>query len=292
MELAAVEIDNSMVGTLHPYYDKDTIDIMLAQESQYIPGLVLSEAADDHINVRNRRILIEWVREVSEDILGDRSLFLTTLNYIDRFLALVPATTKSQLQLLGAVCLLIAAKTKTSHRLEASWLATMTEATVRDQDILAWELLVLGLLRWDMLSVIATDYTYHVLNRLRPLLVMYLKHRTGKVIECELGDGTGHNRAGILGAIQVHADTMMADCVVEKQFINLKPSVVAAVCIAAVVLGLFRSRNLDADRQSPYYRKLLAQLNQILAADVDVIEQYVSFGEIQSCLQRMPRLHL
>lgn len=57
------------------------------------------------------------------------------MNYLDRFLAVVP-TKKCNLQLLGAVCMFLASKLKETRPLTAEKLCIYTDNSIRPQELL------------------------------------------------------------------------------------------------------------------------------------------------------------
>lgn len=57
------------------------------------------------------------------------------MNYLDRFLAVVP-TRKCHLQLLGAVCMFLASKLKDTSPLTAEKLCIYTDNSIRPQELL------------------------------------------------------------------------------------------------------------------------------------------------------------
>ncbi|KAL1478302.1 hypothetical protein MTO96_035125 [Rhipicephalus appendiculatus] len=72
--------------------------------------------------------------EVCEDQGCEDSVFPTAMNLFDRYLSVAVAR-KSQLQLLGCVCLLLATKLRQTRALPVDVLAYFTEDSVTVQDI-------------------------------------------------------------------------------------------------------------------------------------------------------------
>ncbi|KAL1441870.1 hypothetical protein MTO96_008189 [Rhipicephalus appendiculatus] len=87
------------------------------------------------------------------------------MNLFDRYLSVAVAR-KSQLQLLGCVCLLLATKLRQTRALPVDVLAYFTEDSVTVQDIQACELQVLDRLKWDVASVVANDFVDHLVTML------------------------------------------------------------------------------------------------------------------------------
>merc|ERR1711953_1574378 len=92
-------------------------------------------------------------------------VFCLAINLMDRFLAKCRIQ-KSQLQLVGAVCLFLASKFKETSPLTSDKLAMYTDFSASPEDIKEWELLVLYKLKWDLCASTGLDYLDHILPRL------------------------------------------------------------------------------------------------------------------------------
>ncbi|KAF8796034.1 Voltage-dependent calcium channel type A like protein [Argiope bruennichi] len=121
--------------------------------------------AQEEVQPFMRRTLTKWMMEVCEEQGTEDIIFPLAVSYVDRFLSCVRIR-KTQLQLLGAVCLLIASKLRQCRSLTVDALIYYTDYSVTTRDITTWELLVLSSLKWDMASVIASDFVDPLLARL------------------------------------------------------------------------------------------------------------------------------
>jgi len=62
------------------------------------------------LDVENRTILVNWLNEIIKEFSLNSETFFYAVNLMDRYLALTPNFTKSNYQLLGAVCIWSASK--------------------------------------------------------------------------------------------------------------------------------------------------------------------------------------
>merc|ERR1719336_3373435 len=106
--------------------------------------------------------------EVCEEEASEPQIFCLAINYLDRFLAACNIR-RNQLQLLGAVCLLVSWKVRAHKIISAQKLIQFTDYTVTLEDLLEWEFLLLSKLDWDLSAVIAPDFVEHILQRLLKL---------------------------------------------------------------------------------------------------------------------------
>lgn len=134
------------------------------------------------------------------------------MNYLDRFLAGVP-TPKTHLQLLGAVCMFLASKLKETIPLTAEKLCIYTDNSVKPQELLEWELVVLGKLKWNLAAVTPHDFIEHILRKLP-------------------------QQKEKLSLIRKHAQTFIALCATDFKFAMYPPSMIATGSVGAAICGL------------------------------------------------------
>ncbi|KAJ2487399.1 B-type cyclin [Coemansia sp. RSA 2050] len=148
-EINAFEADvNAIDTTLVPEFSDDIFGYMRDLEQRLMPNPRYMELQPS-LTWSTRTILIEWVVQVHErfDLLPE-SLYLT-VNFIDRFLS-TKEITISKLQLVGAVCLLLATKYEEIHVPSVKDMEYMVEGNYKVPEILAAERFVLRMLGFDL----------------------------------------------------------------------------------------------------------------------------------------------
>merc|ERR1711953_1380445 len=115
-----------------------------------------------------RREVANWMLELCEEEGSSPQVFCLAINYLDRFLSACKIA-RTQLQLLGAVCVLVSGKVRGHSPITAHRLREYTDFTVSLTDLLEWEFLLLSKLDWDLSAVIAPDFVEHILQRLLKL---------------------------------------------------------------------------------------------------------------------------
>ncbi|KAJ2878999.1 B-type cyclin [Coemansia aciculifera] len=148
-EINEFEADvNPIDTTLVPEFSDDIFGYMRDVEQRLMPNpryMALQPA----LTWSTRSILIEWVVQVHErfDLLPE-SLYLA-VNFIDRFLS-IKEIAISKLQLVGAVCLLLATKYEEIHVPSVKDIEYMVEGNYKVPEILAAERFVLRMLNFDL----------------------------------------------------------------------------------------------------------------------------------------------
>lgn len=103
-------------------------------------------ACQSDLSERMRGVLVDWLVEVHWKFkLYPETLFLT-VNLLDRFLSVKPNIPRSQLQLVGVTCLLIAAKYEDIYAPEIKDIVHICDKTYKKDEILSMEVLILNTL--------------------------------------------------------------------------------------------------------------------------------------------------
>ncbi|XP_048372218.1 G1/S-specific cyclin-D2 isoform X2 [Sphaerodactylus townsendi] len=188
---------------------------LLAVEERYLPRCSYFKCVQRDIQFTSLRedvYVFPFPLQVCEEQKCEEEVFPLAMNYLDRFLAVVP-TRKCHLQLLGAVCMFLASKLKETIPLTAEKLCIYTDNSIRPQELLDWELVVLGKLKWNLAAITPHDFIEHILRKLpfpRDKLLL----------------------------IQKHAQTFIALCATDFNFAMYPPSMIATGSVGAAVCGL------------------------------------------------------
>ncbi|KAF3831786.1 hypothetical protein GH733_000598 [Mirounga leonina] len=164
MQLLCCEVDLVLRATpdANLLYNDRVLQNLLTIEDSYF------KCVQKDIQPYMRRMVATWMLEVCKEQKCEEEVFPLAMNYLDRFVAGVP-TPKSNLQLLGAVCMFLAFKLKETIPLTAGKLCIYTDNSIKPQELLKWELVVLGKLKWNLAAVTPHDFIQHILRKLPQL---------------------------------------------------------------------------------------------------------------------------
>uniref|UniRef100_A0AAQ4QX58 Cyclin D2, a n=1 Tax=Gasterosteus aculeatus aculeatus TaxID=481459 RepID=A0AAQ4QX58_GASAC len=166
MELLCLEMDTIRARPdPNLLCDDRVLQSLLTIEERFLPQYSYFKSVQKDIQPFMRRMVATWMLEVCEEEKCEEEVFPLAMNYLDRFLAVVP-TKKCNLQLLGAVCMFLASKLKETRPLTAEKLCIYTDNSIRPQELLEWELVVLGKLKWNLAAVTPNDFIEHIVRRL------------------------------------------------------------------------------------------------------------------------------
>ncbi|XP_048864452.1 G1/S-specific cyclin-D2-like [Brienomyrus brachyistius] len=244
MELLCLEVDNIIRASPDPnlLYDDRVLQSLLTIEEKFIPQYSYFKCVQRDIQPYMRRMVATWMLEVCEEQKCEEEVFPLAMNYLDRYLS-VQATRKCHLQLLGAVCMFLASKLKETRPLTAEKLCIYTDNSIKTQELLEWELVVLGKLKWNLAAVTPNDFIEHIVRKL-PL------------------------PKDKLALVRKHAQTFIALCATEFNFALYPPSMIATGSVAAAICGL----QLDSVDQALRGDNLTDQLAKITNTEVDCLK--------------------
>ncbi|XP_059843468.1 G1/S-specific cyclin-D2a isoform X1 [Hypanus sabinus] len=243
MELLCCEVDSVRRALPDPHLlnDERVLHNLLVLEERYQPAGSYFKCVQQDIKPFMRRMVATWMLEVCEEQKCEEEVFPLAMNYLDRFLSIVQ-TTKCHLQLLGAVCMFLASKFKETIPLTAEKLCIYTENSITPCELLEWELVVLGKLKWNLAAVTPPDFIEHILHRLT-----LPKDK--------------------LPLIRKDAHTFIALCATDFKFAMYPPSMIATGSVGAAICGL----QLDIGYCSLFNDNLTKLLAKITHTDVDCL---------------------
>ena len=205
--------------------DPRVVAVMLGQEESR--SVDYFSTVQPELRPHMRRIVTDWMLEVCEDQEAGTEVFLLAVHYLDTFLS---STTirKSQFQLAAATCLLIASKFNAVVPISADQLVLYTDYSITKEELVAWELMVLGALHWEMSAPTSHTFLHQLVARLRNLNML----TTTQVSKLER-----------------HARTLATLAATEHAFLLTRPSVVAGGALIAAYRGLHLGGNPEMVQQ-------------------------------------------
>ncbi|KAG8180891.1 hypothetical protein JTE90_018390 [Oedothorax gibbosus] len=242
MDLYCCETENITRAYEDPVLNEDSrvFDNLLVIEDRYVLSSNYFKCVQNDLKPYMRTVVAEWMQEVCEEERCQDEVFPLAVNLLDRFLLIVRVN-KSQLQLLGAVCLFLASKLRQSRPLTAERLCLYSDHSISVSQLINWELLVLNALKWDLSAITPFDFVGHILKR--------------------LGITKGED------LIRRHAHTFIGLCTTDMKFSMYPPSMVAAASIGAAIQGL--AARLEPKWASP--EELLFRLHEIMGIEIDCL---------------------
>ena len=151
----------AVAATADPVLIEDRVlSVMLGQEE--MRKVDYFSTVQPELRPHMRRIVTDWMLEVCEDQEAGTEVFLLAVHYLDTFLS---STTirKSQFQLAGATCLLLASKFSSVVPISADQLVLYTDYSITTEELVSWELLLLQSLRWQLSIVTSYALASHIL---------------------------------------------------------------------------------------------------------------------------------
>lgn len=113
----------------HMVTDPRVMDNMLLLEKTTVPHCDYFATVQTDIRPFMRKLVTIWMLELCDEQRVEEQVFPLAINFMDRFLC-VCNISRQQLQLLGATCLLVAAKIRQCHSLPVDLLCAYTDCTI------------------------------------------------------------------------------------------------------------------------------------------------------------------
>ena len=194
--------------------DPRVVAVMLGQEESR--RVDYFSTVQPELRPHMRRIVTDWMLEVCEDQEAGTEVFLLAVHYLDTFLSSTPIR-KSQFQLAAATCLLLASKFSSVVPISADQLVLYTDYSITKEELVAWELMVLGALHWELSAPTSHTFLHQLVARLRNLNMFH---------------------ASQVSKLERHARTLATLAATEHAFLLTRPSVVAGGALIAAYRGL------------------------------------------------------
>jgi len=147
--------------------DSRVLQNLLQNEHRFSPSVpdFMTNVQRGQITAEHRKLVADWMLGIVHEKQSQPEVFCVAINLMDRFLCTCQIR-KSQLQLLGAVCVLVASKIREPRPIPGSDLIRYTDDSITPDELKEWELLVLYKLHWELSSITPIDYLDQALPRL------------------------------------------------------------------------------------------------------------------------------
>ena len=187
-----------------------------------------------------RKMLATWMLDVCKNQSREEDVFVVAMNILDRFLS-VQQIGKRHLQLLGTVCMFIAAKLRSAIQFSAQTLVIYTANSITIEELLNWEQFVLHKLKWDICAVTPNDFLPHLLNKFDLIDNQVIRQSQG---------------------------TFIALCATDFRFSMIPSSMIASACFFASLKSL---KTLTKQRGL----EVLEAINLMTGIDVECLKEVI-----------------
>ncbi|KAK9744990.1 Cyclin, N-terminal domain [Popillia japonica] len=228
--------------------DKKVLENLLEEEET---SQVTFCDIQNEITIDMRKIVMIWMKEVTEEQKCQLEVFLLAVNYMNRFLNICQVR-RNQLQLLGTACLLIASKLRESTPLTAKLLIFYTDNSITLCELLQFEQLILSKLKWNIAIVTPLDFLQHLV----------LKISIVGTLRCTVAE------------VDERAKALISYCACEYVFWKIPPSLIAASCIASALLAQVRRTSYNSRQLFNLFGEI-CKLTHIEMDSLQIHQKYV-----------------
>ncbi|XP_029639855.1 G1/S-specific cyclin-D2 isoform X2 [Octopus sinensis] len=231
--------------------DDRVLQNLLSTEERYQPSANYFTCVQDDLKPHMRVMVAQWMLEVCGELSCEEEVFPLSMNYLDRFLC-VHTIKRNQLQLLGSACMFLSSKMMQTIPLAAEKLVMYTDHSITLESLLAMELHLLCVLKWDLMAITPNDFIELILRRL-PIDSLRIN------------------------IIKKHAHTFIAMCYTDCKFMTYTPSTIAVGCIGAAMQGLTNTPMVNFNLLQRLHEITHIELDYLRACQ-DQIEQKVAYN--------------
>lgn len=233
--------------------DDRLIDNLLNMEDFYRIQSNYFSFVQTEIKPWMRKTLASWMLDVCKNQSREKDVFVVAMNILDRFLS-VQSIGKRHLQLLGTVCMFIAAKLRSAVQFNAETLVIYTANSITIEELLNWEQFVLHKLRWDICCVTPNDFVPHLLYKLN-------------LIENEKTNETLYS--------------LISACATDFRFSLLPSSMIASACIYLSIKSLAKLSQARSDF-------ILQTLHQTTGIDLECLKETIE--QIEDIMKQLLKI--
>merc|ERR1712241_94937 len=223
---------------------------LLRNEDRFLPDCpdyMTNKELNHCITPDMRKIVADWMLEVIQEQNSQPEVFCLAMNIMDRFLSQTPVL-RNQLQLLGAVCTLIASKIREPCPIPGKSLIIYTDYSITAEELKEWELFVLYKMQWELSAITPLDYLDHAIPRLdleNHVDIEELRRRT---------------------------ETILVLAATDYQFAYHSPSLMAASAIFTALQSL-SSPDATESAKGAFYREIIPRLQAATHTSSDQLQQ-------------------
>ncbi|XP_059470628.1 G1/S-specific cyclin-D2-like [Neocloeon triangulifer] len=193
------------------FRDPRILDNMLANEAASVVSAdyFATTQKDTHVRPYMRADIVEWMMEVCDDLSCDTHVFPLAVKLLDMTLASITMQI-DQLQLLGATCMHIASKLRSTKIISTKQCSFYSDHSFNTRAVNLAEIIILSTLQWKTSFLTAADFLEHILARMTV-------------------------PRGISNTIRKHAHAIVQICSTDAASIQMKPSVIGSGAIVAAI---------------------------------------------------------